>query len=187
MAGRLTRRLGMREETKDRQLDGSADPSGRFSRGRAAEGPTDLSRSSWLGVLKRSVREFKEDNLTDWAAALTYYGILFDLPGAARAGVRTGADRKLGDAAADRQPRQGCAGSRAGHCYERYQEPAGLAGRGGSDLHHRVARCALVGFRLCGGLYACVQQDLRHRGGPPRLEDGADAGRPHAGAAACWR
>jgi hypothetical protein len=59
------------EETKDRQLNGRAEPSGRFSRERAAEGLTDLPRRSWLGVLKRSVREFKEDNLTDWAAALT--------------------------------------------------------------------------------------------------------------------
>jgi membrane protein len=33
-----------------------------------------------LGVLKRSVREFKEDNVTDWAAALTYYGILAIFP-----------------------------------------------------------------------------------------------------------
>jgi membrane protein len=70
----------MPEETKDRQLSGSADASGRFSREHAAEGPTDLTRRSWLGVLKRSVSEFKEDNLTDWAAALTYYGILSIFP-----------------------------------------------------------------------------------------------------------
>jgi membrane protein len=31
-------------------------------------------------VLRRTVREFKEDNLTDWAAALTYYGILSIFP-----------------------------------------------------------------------------------------------------------
>ena len=35
---------------------------------------------SWWGVLKRTVREFREDNLTDWAAALTYYGILAIFP-----------------------------------------------------------------------------------------------------------
>jgi membrane protein len=70
----------MPEKTNDRQLDGSADSSGHFSRERAAEGPTDLPRSSWLDVLKRSVREFKDDNLTDWAAALTYYGILSIFP-----------------------------------------------------------------------------------------------------------
>jgi membrane protein len=31
-------------------------------------------------VLKRTVREFKDDNLTDWAAALTYYGVLAIFP-----------------------------------------------------------------------------------------------------------
>jgi membrane protein len=31
-------------------------------------------------VLKRTVGEFREDNLTDWAAALTYYGILSIFP-----------------------------------------------------------------------------------------------------------
>jgi membrane protein len=70
----------MARQTKDRQLDGSTNRSGRFSRERAAAGPTDLKRRSWVGVLKRSVSEFKEDNLTDWAAALTYYGILAIFP-----------------------------------------------------------------------------------------------------------
>ena len=32
------------------------------------------------GVLKRTITEFKEDNLTVWAAALTYYGILSIFP-----------------------------------------------------------------------------------------------------------
>jgi membrane protein len=31
-------------------------------------------------VLKRTVREFKDDNLTDWAAALTYYGVMSLFP-----------------------------------------------------------------------------------------------------------
>ena len=48
--------------------------------GRAPEAPTDLGTRSWWGVLKRSVREFRADNLTDWAAALTYYGILSIFP-----------------------------------------------------------------------------------------------------------
>ncbi|MEU9487460.1 YihY/virulence factor BrkB family protein [Streptomyces decoyicus] len=30
--------------------------------------------------MKRTLREFKEDNLTDWAAALTYYGVLAIFP-----------------------------------------------------------------------------------------------------------
>src|SRR5919106_771097 len=44
------------------------------------ESPSDLKTRSWGGVLKRTVREFREDNLTDWAAALTYYGILSIFP-----------------------------------------------------------------------------------------------------------
>jgi membrane protein len=44
----------------------------------APDGPTDLESKG--GVLKRTIREFKDDNLTDWAAALTYYGILAIFP-----------------------------------------------------------------------------------------------------------
>ena len=47
---------------------------------RAPDEPTDLPARSWWGVLKRTVREFREDNLTDWAAALTYYAILSLFP-----------------------------------------------------------------------------------------------------------
>jgi membrane protein len=56
--------------------------------GRPAEGtapeppdsPPELSGRSWLGVLKRTFKEFREDDLTDWAAALTYYGVLAIFP-----------------------------------------------------------------------------------------------------------
>jgi membrane protein len=44
------------------------------------DGPSDLGRHSWWGVLKRTVTQFQADNLTDWAAALTYYGILSLFP-----------------------------------------------------------------------------------------------------------
>ena len=40
------------------------------------DSPTDMAPRSWAAVLKRTVREFKEDDLTDLAAALTYYGVL---------------------------------------------------------------------------------------------------------------
>ncbi|WP_433058241.1 YihY/virulence factor BrkB family protein [Dactylosporangium sp. CS-033363] len=45
------------------------------------DSPTDLSRRSWFEVLKRTVKEFNNDNLSDWAAALTYYGVLSIFPG----------------------------------------------------------------------------------------------------------
>ncbi|HWH96075.1 MAG TPA: YihY/virulence factor BrkB family protein [Baekduia sp.] len=44
------------------------------------DGPEDLSGHSLSGVLKRTIKEFKADNLTDWAAALTYYGVLALFP-----------------------------------------------------------------------------------------------------------
>ncbi len=47
---------------------------------REPQTPTDLDTSSWSGVLKRTVREFKEDELVDRAAALTYYGVLAIFP-----------------------------------------------------------------------------------------------------------
>ncbi len=46
----------------------------------AASNPTDLPKRSWKDTLKRTFTEFKEDNLTDWAAALTYYAVLSVFP-----------------------------------------------------------------------------------------------------------
>jgi membrane protein len=48
--------------------------------GGAPDNPTDIKGRSWGAVLKRTVKEFREDNLTDWAAALTYYGVLALFP-----------------------------------------------------------------------------------------------------------
>ncbi|MBA2473549.1 MAG: ribonuclease [Pseudonocardiales bacterium] len=47
---------------------------------RGPEGPTELSKRSWWAVLKRMVRGFGKDNLSDWAAALTYYSVLSIFP-----------------------------------------------------------------------------------------------------------
>src|ERR1044072_4885787 len=44
------------------------------------ESPTEREASGWWATLKRTVSEFQEDNLTDWAAALTYYGLLSLFP-----------------------------------------------------------------------------------------------------------
>jgi membrane protein len=44
------------------------------------EQQTRLPRGSWKGVFGRTIREFKDDNVTDWAAALTYYGVLSIFP-----------------------------------------------------------------------------------------------------------
>jgi membrane protein len=36
--------------------------------------------SGWFATLKRTATEFRDDNLSDWAAALTYYGLLALFP-----------------------------------------------------------------------------------------------------------
>ena len=42
--------------------------------------PVGLPRDTWGGTLTRTVREFKEDKLNHWAAALTYYAVLSIFP-----------------------------------------------------------------------------------------------------------
>ncbi|MFF6916372.1 YhjD/YihY/BrkB family envelope integrity protein [Streptomyces sp. NPDC012466] len=47
---------------------------------RAPDKPTKLPKTAWAAVLKGSLREFKDDELSDRAAALTYYGLLSMFP-----------------------------------------------------------------------------------------------------------
>ncbi len=46
----------------------------------APDSPRDMPKSGWMSILKRSVKEFKHDDITDRAAALTYYGVLALFP-----------------------------------------------------------------------------------------------------------
>ncbi|CAM5347380.1 YihY/virulence factor BrkB family protein [Streptomyces fumanus] len=46
----------------------------------APDSPTELPKRSWTSLLRRVVKEFQDDELTDRAAALTYYGILSLFP-----------------------------------------------------------------------------------------------------------
>jgi YihY family inner membrane protein len=46
----------------------------------APERPTDLPGGSWWAAVKRTFKEFRIDNLSDWAAALTYYSVLSIFP-----------------------------------------------------------------------------------------------------------
>lgn len=46
----------------------------------APDEPTDLPAHSWWAVLRRTGREFMDDELPDRAAALTYYGVLSLFP-----------------------------------------------------------------------------------------------------------
>ncbi len=49
--------------------------------GDAPDKPSALGRDGWAAAARRTAREFKADNLRDWAAALTYYGIQSIFPG----------------------------------------------------------------------------------------------------------
>ena len=48
--------------------------------GRRPEGPAHPRKGGVVQTVKRTVAEFKEDNLTDFAAALTYYAVLSIFP-----------------------------------------------------------------------------------------------------------
>ncbi len=75
--GSLPRQPPQREEPPHREPEPAGAQRGN---GPAPQQPTDLKKRSWVDVLKRTVREFKEDELTDRAAALTYYGVLAIFP-----------------------------------------------------------------------------------------------------------
>lgn len=45
------------------------------------DSPAQLKGKGIFGALKRTFKQFSQDNVTDWAAALTYYGVLSIFPG----------------------------------------------------------------------------------------------------------
>jgi membrane protein len=53
---------------------------GPVGRGEGTPRPFLLPRRAWWDATKRAVREFSTDAIPDWAAALTYYGILSIFP-----------------------------------------------------------------------------------------------------------
>ena len=42
---------------------------------------SDIPKAGWIEILKRSVKQFKHDDIPDRAAALTYFGVLAIFPG----------------------------------------------------------------------------------------------------------
>lgn len=58
----------------DQKRGGERTPTGE------ATAPTRMAKSSWWGALRRTFREFSADNVSDLAAALTYYAILSLFP-----------------------------------------------------------------------------------------------------------
>ena len=65
---------GERKTLEAKRADRGAD------NGQAPDGPSDLGGTSKKDTLKRTFKEFSADNITDWAAALTYYSVLAVFP-----------------------------------------------------------------------------------------------------------
>ena len=61
---------------------------------RKPDSPDDITKRSWQYVLRKTLREFSEDQCTDLAAALTYYAVLAIFPGPARARLAPRARRR---------------------------------------------------------------------------------------------
>ncbi|MGY1806656.1 YihY/virulence factor BrkB family protein [Blastococcus sp. SYSU D00669] len=82
----MARATGSSSTKHETQFSGNrtADPApevDEISGTRADYAPEGAERkTSFFATLKRTVKEFSEDNLTDWAAALTYYGVLALFP-----------------------------------------------------------------------------------------------------------
>ncbi|MDT4904232.1 MAG: rane protein [Pseudonocardiales bacterium] len=45
------------------------------------QSPSDIPKPGWVSVLRRALNQFRHDDITDRAAALTYYGVLALFPG----------------------------------------------------------------------------------------------------------
>ena len=138
----------------------------------APKGPTDLSGRSWWEALKRAFKSFRDDNATDWAAGLTYYGVLSVFPGdhrpvlAARGLRELSADRRC-VARHRRRPRPGIRrrhADRPDRGRDQQQRHRGSAAR----LRHR--RRDLGGLRISRRLLPGLERDLRGRGGQAVLE-----------------
>src|SRR3954453_22419646 len=82
----MARATGSHSGTADTRFSGNrtndpAPETDEISGTRADYAPTGAEpKPTTGGTLKRTLKEFSEDNLTDWAAALTYYGVLALFP-----------------------------------------------------------------------------------------------------------
>jgi membrane protein len=76
----LTRDRKEKEDERARRENGGGRRADAAVNGDAPDKPTRLPVGAWGGVLRRTVREFKQDDITDWAAALTYYAVLSLFP-----------------------------------------------------------------------------------------------------------
>lgn len=70
---------GKEPERGDARRESGAGPDEQVEE-RAPDRPAELPKRSWTAVLRGTLKEFKNDELADRAAALTYYGVLALFP-----------------------------------------------------------------------------------------------------------
>ena len=145
--------------------------------------PGDIPGTGRWAVLKRTAVEFKEDNLTDWAAALTYYAVLALFPAllalVALVGI-FGQYPQTTNALIDVARQVSGGNSALGGLQKTDQRRRAEQGRRGRPAQPRARRRPVVGLGLHRRLHARVQRDLRGRRGPPVLEAAPAAGRRDA-------
>ena len=120
---------------------------------------------------QRSVKQFKHDDVTDRAAALTYYGVLAIFPACwcwsrswgCSASPRPTRCSTISDRSRRAASRRSCAPS-SSRCRARPARPASPRSSGSS-----LALWSASGY--VAGVHARLQRDLRRRRGPPDLED----------------
>ncbi|MCW2579748.1 MAG: putative ribonuclease [Blastococcus sp.] len=77
----MARATGSSSRTDAQSAGDPAPQTDEISGTRADYAPTGADpKPTTFGTIKRTLKEFSEDNLTDWAAALTYYGVLALFP-----------------------------------------------------------------------------------------------------------
>ncbi|MFJ9811171.1 YihY/virulence factor BrkB family protein [Streptomyces sp. NPDC101158] len=75
-----TSQQGDHHRSAERERDAAAGPAQEVEE-RAPDRLAELPKRSWKAVLRGTLKEFKDDELADRAAALTYYGVLALFPG----------------------------------------------------------------------------------------------------------
>ncbi len=71
--------MALEHQDEKQTLQAKREPRGAPD-GQGPDSPGDLGGTSKKDTLKRTFKEFSADNITDWAAALTYYGVLALFP-----------------------------------------------------------------------------------------------------------
>ena len=147
---------------------------------RKPDTPREVTKRSWRYVLRKSFREFVDDECADRAASLTYYGVLALFPGLlaltsllALVGQGQRAIDALFDIVRAGRSRRGA--RRDPRAARELQRIAG--GRPG--LRHRSRGRDLVGVGLRRSVQPGDEPDLRDRRGAALLEAAPDAAARH--------